>query len=234
MNDKDQKLQRILELAKIADALTANQAKQFVELLVGLTNKQKEELVKQFNDFADNVSQETHQKITEAIQIVSEKHKDAMLEVRQMSNKQKKEHETMMVECMSMLEDIKAIEVKDGIDGVNGKDGIDGKDGSPDTALQIVSKLESLEGEDRLDVSAIKGLESIFKKTTQIAKDFAVGGIRFFENLADVSITVTKKRQGLLAQYDTTNKRWQDGVSLIVSTTAPTNPQLNDLWYDIS
>lgn len=72
---------------------------------------------------------------------------------------------------------------KDGKDGRDGKDGKDGKsikgdkgekgdkgdtgtaifggkgkDGSPDTPEQIVIKLESLEGEDRLDASAIKNL----------------------------------------------------------------------------
>jgi len=49
-----------------------------------------------------------------------------------------------------------------GLDGVNGKDGIDGKDGkdgSPDTPKQIKEKLESLEGDERLDKKAIKGLD---------------------------------------------------------------------------
>lgn len=41
------------------------------------------------------------------------------------------------------------------INGINGKDG---NDGSPDSPLDIVRKLESLEGEDRLDFQAIKGL----------------------------------------------------------------------------
>jgi hypothetical protein len=51
---------------------------------------------------------------------------------------------------------------KDGVNGVDGKDGIngvDGKDGSPDTAEEIRNKLESLEGDERLDRKAIKGLD---------------------------------------------------------------------------
>lgn len=53
----------------------------------------------------------------------------------------------------------------DGIDGVDWKDGIDwvdgkdGKDWSPDTAPQIVSKLESLKWKERLSAKAIKWLE---------------------------------------------------------------------------
>ena len=52
----------------------------------------------------------------------------------------------------------------DGRDGVDGVDGLNGKDGSPDTASQIVDKLESLKGEDRLDKKAIKGLENTIDK----------------------------------------------------------------------
>lgn len=98
MNPQDTKLQRILDLAKVADTLTATQAKQFVELLVNLTNKQKEELVSKSNEFADTVSQETYRKLNEAIAIISEKHKDAMLEVRQLTNKQKDAHNAKMSE----------------------------------------------------------------------------------------------------------------------------------------
>lgn len=55
----------------------------------------------------------------------------------------------------------------DGLSGLDGKDGVDGKDGkdgSPDTANQIKEKLESLEDKDRLDKSAIKGLDDELKR----------------------------------------------------------------------
>ena len=51
---------------------------------------------------------------------------------------------------------IPGVDGRDGLDGLNGKDG---KDGSPDTAEEIKKKLESLVKENRLDASAIKGLE---------------------------------------------------------------------------
>lgn len=50
---------------------------------------------------------------------------------------------------------------KDGADGVDGLDGAPGKDGADGTADEpedIVEKLESLKGDDRLDASAIKNL----------------------------------------------------------------------------
>ena len=116
-----------------------------------------------------------------------------------------------------------------GIDGVNGKPGRDGLDGSPDTAEQVRDKLETLEGEDRLDSKHIKNLPKWIKEK---GKDMLVGGIRFFENLADVSIDISVKRQDMIAQYNQTNKRWQNGIAITVSDTAPTDPEINDLWVN--
>lgn len=60
--------------------------------------------------------------------------------------------------------DEKLATVRDGHDGRDGADGIDGKDGSPDTPEEIVDKLESLKGKERLDVSAIKGWKKVLKR----------------------------------------------------------------------
>jgi len=53
---------------------------------------------------------------------------------------------------------------EDGLDGKDGKDGENGKDGSPDTPEQVRDKLASLTGKNRLDKSAIKGLDEIERK----------------------------------------------------------------------
>ena len=142
----------------------------------------------------------------------------------------------------------KGLPGKDGKDGKSPVEGIDyqvpdeariiesvislvpkAKDGSPDTAEQVRDKLESLKDEERLDASAIKNLPQWIKEK---GRDMLVGGIRFLENLADVS--VTNKRKDLLIQYDTTDKRWEDGIALSVGTSAPTDPKTNDLFVDTS
>jgi hypothetical protein len=61
----------------------------------------------------------------------------------------------------------------DGIQGPQGLSGIDGKDGSPDTPLEVKNKLESLVKEDRLDISAIKGMEAIKENIVAHATDQA-------------------------------------------------------------
>lgn len=53
---------------------------------------------------------------------------------------------------------------KDGLRGAKGDKGDIGKQGSPDTAWQIRNKLEILTGEDRLDISAVKGAEERISK----------------------------------------------------------------------
>lgn len=126
MNEQDQKLQRLLELAKIADALTATQAREYVDLLVKLTTKQKEVLIEESkklnSEFADAVSQETFRQIKEALGIISEKHKDAMLEVRQLSNKKDKKIDEKLKKVEDLIIELQSIEVNDGYTPEKGVD----------------------------------------------------------------------------------------------------------------
>lgn len=56
---------------------------------------------------------------------------------------------------------------EDGYTPRKGVDYFDGKDGSPDTAQQVRDKLETLEGEERLDASAIKNLPKAVQEYSQ-------------------------------------------------------------------
>lgn len=53
---------------------------------------------------------------------------------------------------------------------LRGEKGDKGEQGSPDTPIEIVGKLESLEGDERLDISAIRGFEA---ESEEIAKNVA-------------------------------------------------------------
>ncbi len=95
---------------------------------------------------------------------------------------------------------------RDGFDGKNGKDGKDGQDGSPDSPTEVRDKLASLKGNERLDISSIKNGEA----------------------LASLASKASKK-------FDMNDQRWNgSGTFITVSTTAPSNPYLNQLWFDIS
>ena len=146
---------------------------------------------------------------------------------------------------------------RDGIDGKNGKDGTDGADGKPgvrghrgepgavpDTTTialeaagiaqerltpfiptieqieadlpklgeRIRDGLEVLQGDERLDASAVKGLPEFQKETTK-----------------QISGGLTR------AKTDSIYTKFHGGASNItVSATAPSNPELYDLWVDVS
>ena len=114
---------------------------------------------------------------------------------------------------------------KDGMSGRDGVDGKDGKDGSPDMADDIRNKLELLFGEDRLDASAIKGLEKVSEQIT--------------ENVAQRAISIVDQRSSFLinkAEQLRTDVNLKitgwNTHNIYVQSTAPTNPSLNDLWVD--
>lgn len=100
----------------------------------------------------------------------------------------------------------------DGIDGKDGKDGVAGKDGSPDTGEQIISKINESEGE--INPERVKGLNDSIKK---------------LEN----------RPTGSRGLFGGRSDNWHTGDSkathtLSVQTSAPSNPQIGDIWIDVS
>ena len=84
---------------------------------------------------------------------------------------------------------------EDGITPVKGVDYFDGADGGSDTPEVIVSKLESLEDDERLDVKAIKGIEELVKRLEKKIDSKAVfyggGGERKHSKQYDLSPYLT-------------------------------------------
>ena len=139
--------------------------------------------------------------------------------------------EQVIAECKKIKDEIITMKPKDGAKGdkgdkgdtgETGADGKDGKDGSPDTSEQVRDKLESLKDEERLDASAIKGLEKFIKTTKEIVN----GGVRLLTGLMDVNISSPTNGQALV--YDSTLKLWKNGtvsgsggIAVTVSATDP-------------
>lgn len=118
---------------------------------------------KEWQDLKDAVG-----KIQEELGTTSNKHQDELRkQVNQVFVGER------LAEMKKLIDD-KIASVKDGKDGLSikgdkgdpGKDGIglDGKDGSPETGLMIRNKLEKLTGDERIDASAIKGIDDRFRK----------------------------------------------------------------------
>lgn len=66
-----------------------------------------------------------------------------------------------------------------GKDGTSGLDGLNGQDGSPDNAKQVRDKLESLKEDERLDISAIKGID---QKDSKLSDDIVARAMSIFDH----------------------------------------------------
>lgn len=230
--------QRVISEGEIQEVLQAivailNENKKGLENLTSATKTVIEKALKRINE----LDVETQDRIKSSLASLDSSYQryDASLKQNSAISKEKFEkavkaqNDRAFERLQGLIASIRIPE-----NGKDGSPGQNGKDGSPDTPIEVRDKLETLEDDERLDASAIKNLDKFFGRIKRKGKDMLVGGIRFFENLADVSIVVTKKRQDLLAQYNTTNNRWENGVAFTVSLTAPTSPQVNDVWIDIN
>lgn len=91
-------------------------------------------------------------------------------------------------------------------------------EGSPDTGEIIRNKLENLEGDDRLSVDAISGVDERIRK---IAPPSGGGGAHALHQLADVDVQSTKPTNGQALAYSSSLDRWipsNAGAGDLIST----------------
>jgi hypothetical protein len=188
----DWAIKTIQTMKESSDVITASQAKQFIELLLSGTKQQKDELVNSFDKF----STESYAKIQEAVSMVSQKHSDALLEVRQLTNKQRKEHEDRISELQNILAEIKAIEVKDGENGKDAEVDYEKIIGSvleqipetvEETPEQVASKLNTLD--EAIDQRVIKGLtKKISDLSSNIAHSAVERGAKLYTGTSETRV----------------------------------------------
>ncbi len=175
MIDKVQQLKDELEKVIQRNNITPAQLEQFVAFLVQNVINTKKEL----NLTVEESQRENLRKISEAIQIVSEKHSDALKEVRGLSKEQTSLFKDKLMELNAQLEAIKAMEFKDGDTPVKGVDyftenevreienSVLSKIPKPtelDNREQIVEKI-NLGGKSKIDASNIKNLPKAINQT---------------------------------------------------------------------
>lgn len=154
--EKIEKLKNLLELLQ-NDTVKPSDIKQFLEVVLGVIKKSKDEF--------DTLSKENLQTIQQSVDYIKKYGEDLTSKVSKEGDDLKSEFSNKIKELNALIEEVKNIEVKDGIDGVNP----DPQDVVPlvleklpkvelDTAEKIADKLETLVGDKRLDASAIKNL----------------------------------------------------------------------------
>ena len=159
--EKD-KLEKLKELLKVAnDGLSkAEFLKHFRNAIKMIVNIEKQ-LIAKIDKAIDTMKSDliVLKSATQSdLNDLKAKHKERV-------DKALKEQENGLNFIRDKVRSIKSgINGKNGIDGINGVDGVNGNDGSQDTPEQVRNKIETLMGEERFDLSAIKGLRRILTK----------------------------------------------------------------------
>jgi hypothetical protein len=121
----------------------------------------------------------------------------------------------------------------------NGKDGISPEiedvikgiipfipKGSPDTGVEIRNKLEHLEGDERLSVEAIHGLD---EKLRKMPKGGAGIVAHRLDQIIDVDLVTNQPTDGQALAYDATNNKWvpsNAGAGDVITVGTPANNQI--------
>lgn len=224
---------------------TFNELFAVIQKLKSYTDEQLQELgsgiVKELIDIVKNTEQK--------LETLTKRDTDIQKEIGAVDLKIDAELSVLKKKLTDEISDLsKQIEAVQIIKGEDGRDGRDGKDGSPDTPEQVRDKLETLKDDERLDKSAIKGLDDLDKRFTQIASmpkgngggspvrlqhdgtlvsDRPVSTINFGNDL-----NVTQSGDTATVEFD-----GLEGVgvaTITVSSSQPANPAIGDLWVDIS
>lgn len=179
MENKLDKLRKILEISS-RDTISAKEVEQFLILVLNTIKKEKESFEdislermskidvaiskietkkNELTDFIDSKIKNTRTDFTDEINLV----KNLLSEIKKIKSTPGKDGKSIKGD--DGYTPIKGI---DYFDGKDGKDGVDGENGSPDTAIQIADKLNTLE--EIIDQKVIKGLS---KKITDLSTNIA-------------------------------------------------------------
>jgi len=174
----------------------------------------------QFRSASQEVNKETKETLNLALKQLNAEH-DRILEELKTTKLEAKSDVTealkaALADCKKMCDDI--MEMKP----------LDGKDSDPQEVANLVlaqiklpeyelvtpektrDNLESLVGDERLDVSAVKGIEEFIKGLKLSANKVLGGGARLLSSLFDVAITSPSNNQVL--KYNATSGRWENGT----------------------
>lgn len=223
-------MDKLAEIKKKIEEIQAKSAvsteiRAFIELVLNVIKKSKDELTK--------LSEENIQVIRESIAYIEKNHENTLGVIKEEKDAMVGEFNANLTSVKQLLEEVKAIEVK------NGEDGKDGEDADPEEIIPLVlerlpkpveetgetiaNKLESLKGDERLDASAIKNLPEI-----KGGKFYGGSGIK--EIVAGSNVTVDNSNPGYPVVSSTggggsgTVDSVVAGTGISVNNTDPANP----------
>jgi hypothetical protein len=192
-NRKLEKLNKFFEVLK-EDTISAKEIEQFLLLVVDVIKKQR--------DSFDEISGIRIQEMNDALEAMEVEHQDVLENLHIRTKELLDTVKTEIEKARQIAEDIRLNKPKDGLNGADGKNGKDADEELivervmervilPDVATAITQEpeairnsLELLEGEERLDASAIKNLPEAVQ---------SVGGVMgIAEIVAGSNITIDR------------------------------------------
>jgi len=212
-SDKEKKLRAILNL--VNDGLTK------ADFVTSFKSVVK--IIKQLEANHTKSTVELEKKIAIKVKELAKKNDINFSEVRDIISQTQKLSLKKQETSLNFIRD-KVRKIKEGVDGLDGKDGIGGKDGSPDFAEDVRNKLELLQEDERLDISAIRGISKLkkgFDRSMEGLKKSKIGSmgiglvvntikrgrVNFLDFVGSANIDVTySKDDGLdTVNFDTSN-----------------------------
>jgi hypothetical protein len=179
----------------------------------------------QYRSATGTINKETKKFLKEAedtlnliVKQVNQEHDRILTDVKETSLQSKSDVSEAIKECMSamkkMCDDIMAMKPKDGetpeMQSIVAEVLKQMPEDKEETAEETRDLLETLQGEERLDVSAIKGVEEFVKSLKLAGSKVIAGGSRLLAYLSDVSITNPANNEVL--KYNSTTQRWENGT----------------------
>jgi len=231
----DKKLEKLKQLLEIAnqDFATPEEVAKIAKALIDLLKRQRSELDTQLSSVKD--LSESQAKALARDLSSKENRLQSLIESL---NQKLSESENRVQNSIDAAEARVTKKIPKRVDLTDIRNEIQAlKDSLPNFATLITMEpeairdaLELLDGEDRLDASAIKNLDQY---ATKQVTGGGWGVVRRLSNLDDVNVQTTRPNENATIQYQTASGKWFTGVSITVSATAPSDPKLHDLWVQL-
>jgi len=203
------------------DTLTKEQFLEFARNVIDFVKKTDARNIKEFNDIKEAFEKKAERIISKlnddnALNIDGLKQKLSGSLSDQME-KMNKEYQGKMYEMETKILNLKDGKDADEVAILNSlKSQIkiptieELKDDLPRMGAEIRDALELLQGDERLNIDAIKGLQELLDQLKNRASVVGGGGNRYLDNLANVN--PTGKANGSVLRWDSTLDRWVPGV----------------------
>lgn len=211
INKKAEKLNKLLELLK-TDTITPEEIKQFLVMVLDFIKKSK-------GDF-DNLSKENLKTLSDSVAYISREHQKIRTDMAAIMDEGNQRIKNKMTELQGLIDEMKAIEIKNGEDG---------EDADPEEVIkEVLARLPKakpfvLKGEDivkeindlpdeeefKIDYKHIKNVPAAKKGSSSTPG--GGGGSRFISTLLDVVLNSVQNGDTLV--WSSTRNRWENGAA---------------------